>query len=47
MSEYGPILESNNPLSLNSDNSDQGIIINLKFRCLYSFCNLSVKQLIE
>uniref|UniRef100_A0A7N5ZTR1 SSD domain-containing protein n=1 Tax=Anabas testudineus TaxID=64144 RepID=A0A7N5ZTR1_ANATE len=23
MSEYGPILESNNPLSLNSDNSDQ------------------------
>lgn len=26
MSEYGPILESNNPLSLNSDNSDQGIV---------------------
>uniref|UniRef100_A0A665VH95 SSD domain-containing protein n=1 Tax=Echeneis naucrates TaxID=173247 RepID=A0A665VH95_ECHNA len=24
MSEYGPILDSNNPLSLNSDNSDQG-----------------------
>lgn len=27
MSEYGPILDSNNPLSLNSDNPDQGIVM--------------------
>lgn len=27
MSEYGPILDSNNPLSLNSDNPDQGIVL--------------------
>lgn len=25
MSEYGPILDSNNPLSLDGDNPDQGI----------------------
>lgn len=24
MSEYGPILDSNNPLSVNSDDPDQG-----------------------
>lgn len=27
MSEYGPILDSNNPLSLNADNPDQGTVI--------------------
>lgn len=27
MSEYGPILDSNNPLSLNSDNPDEGIVM--------------------
>lgn len=35
MSEYGPILESNNPLSLNSDNSEQGIIMHdFKSNCV-------------
>ena len=29
MSEYGPILDSNNPLSLNSDDADQGIIMHV------------------
>lgn len=41
MSEYGPILDSNNPLSLNSDNPDQGILTHSnKSNCLSSFCIL-------
>lgn len=40
MSEYGPILDSNNPLSLNSDNPDQGIVIQDNESS--SFCNLFV-----
>lgn len=37
MSEYGPILDSNNPLSINSNNPDQGIVIHDN-----TFCNLRV-----
>lgn len=37
MSEYGPILDSNNPLSLNSDNPGQGIVMHdNKTVCLLS-----------
>lgn len=47
MSEYGPILDSNNPLSLNTDNPDQGIVIHdNKSNCLSSLCNLFVVPVI-
>lgn len=41
MSEYGPILDSNNPLSLNSDNPDQGIVMHNNKICLL-VCSISL-----
>lgn len=42
MSEYGPILDSNNPLSLNGDNPDQGIVMyDNRSNCLLSVICLS------
>lgn len=53
MSEYGPILDSNNPLSLNSDNPDQGIVMHdnktncLSLLCRYNTSNTTVVSLLH
>ncbi len=45
MSEYGPILDSNNPLSLNSDNPDQGIVMHdHKTNSLSLFCRCNTSN---